>query len=132
MAEKATNTIPIESFRSDVDDWDTWAIKFQKAIKLSTNAAEQRLPVLALDWIVFKLDDKALAIYENCEKDTWENLKNGMSQKLVSKTDIYRWKAGKLKPKWDGVEPFMALANKCKRSVDKYEKGLTADGKAEK
>ena len=132
MAERATDDIPIDPFRADSDDWDTWAIKFEKAIRLATKAGEDRLLVLALDWIMFKLDEKAFAIYENCAKDTWANLKADMSQKLVSKSDIYRWKAGKLKLKWDGIEPFMSLANKCKRAVDKYEKNLTPDGKVEK
>ena len=66
--EKATHSIPVADFQSDVDSFDDWIRRFEGAVVLATNAPEDRKETLYKKWLGLKLDTKARELYNGCNQ----------------------------------------------------------------
>ena len=90
MTERATSSIPVDTFSTDRDDFGEWIKLFEDAVRLATGATEdERLKVLFRQWLPIKLDTRARTIYSNCTKDGWEDLKTEFRDcSSIPKTDI--------------------------------------------
>ena len=121
-AEKAANSIPVDTFKFNVDDFDEWIDMFENAVILATNVTEEeRKKDCFKRWLPLKLDAQARSIYGNCKKTAWDDLKSEFKQLLVDPQERYNWRAGHSNIVWDGKESFHALGTRVKRKVDKYE-----------
>ena len=128
MTERATSSIPVDTFSTDRDDFGEWVKLFEDAVRLATGATEdERLKVLFRKWLPIKLDARARTIYSNCTKDGWEDLKTEFRDLLIDPQDRYNWQAHRTTITWDGVESFHSLATRVRRSVRLYEKQAVWD-----
>ena len=128
-SERAASSLPIENYKSNVDDFDAWIERFESAVALATNpATEARKEELCLKWLPLKLDDEALAILKQVPAQaTYRETITSLKKLLIDPVEQYKWKAMKTQIKWDGKESFQALATRVKRLVDKFEKHLSAE-----
>ena len=128
-SERAASSLPIENYKSNVDDFDAWIEKFESAVALATNpATEARKEELCLKWLPLKLDDEALAVLEQVPAQaSYHETITSLKSLLIDPVEQYKWRAMKTQIKWDGKESFQALATRVKRHVDKYEKHLSAE-----
>ena len=130
-SERAANSIPIERFKAGEDDFDEWVDLLEEAVKLATNPqTEERKHALLLDWLPLKLDDEARAIYKQCGGVTWPERKAAMKELMIDPQEVYKWKAKVGKITWDGKESFHRLATRVKRAVDKFDKDMNDESKA--
>ena len=71
MADKPAYSLPVSSFRSDQDDFDSWIELFEASVKVAHPAADEAaIHALNLKWLPLKLDDDARTIYGSKTKDT--------------------------------------------------------------
>ena len=130
MAEKATSTIPIEKFKSGKDDFDEWVTLFEQAVLLATNAPAARHAALFLAWLPLSLDSSAKDVFRQVPANSsYAEAKALLKTLLVDPCEEYKWQLWKSNITWDQKESFHSLATRVKRSVDKYEKHLDAEGK---
>ena len=62
--EKAASSINCKDFCSNVDHFEQWVTKFERAVKLATNVREDtQLFYLYKEWLPLKLDKPAYAIW---------------------------------------------------------------------
>ena len=128
--EKPATSINCKDFRSDVDDFEQWVTKFERAVKLATNVRDDdQLAYLYKEWLPLKLDDAAYAIWMQTTKTRWLDLREELIGLLVDPQEKYKWQAKLTTIKWDGKESFHALASRVKRAVDKYDKEMSQDYK---
>ena len=122
MAEKVTNSLPIDPFCSEKDDFEDWILRFESAVVLSTNATDKaRKHSLFQDWLSLKLDNRSRIILATCKETDWDKLKLELRELLIDPQEKYDWRARRTKITWDGKESFHILATKIMRSVDKYD-----------
>ena len=94
--ERVSGELPVDKFpygTADAD-WEQWVRRFEKAVKVATNAATpERLEELCLLWIPLKLNDEAQSIYEKCankERD-WQSLKAELAEALEDPMIRRKW-----------------------------------------
>ena len=122
MGDRPALTLPVEKFRSDVDDFDSWISMFEKTVGMCHPTADDAAKTeLYLNWLPLKLDDKAQLTYSGVSAQTWVEFKKEFKKALIDPQEEYNWHAHRLTIVWDGVESFQALATRVKRSVDKYD-----------
>ena len=120
MGEKASSSIPVETFRPEVDDFDEWIVMFENAVVLACNPLnDARKKELWRMWLPYKLDDSTRMIYNNCVKQVWAERKAEFRSLLRSPEEKYRWRAGHTRLVWDGEDSFHVLATKVKRTLDR-------------
>ena len=120
--ERATHSIPITDFQSDVDSFDNWIKRFEDAVVLSTNAPDDRKETLYKRWLPLKLDTKARELYDGCDQTAaWLAIKTELKNRLVDPQDKYNWQIRRTTITWDGKEDFHVLGNRIKRCVDLYD-----------
>ena len=121
--EKATNDIPIEDFDQEVHDPEEYFERFESAMELATGVTDDaRKAVLLKKWLQIKLNAAARMILKSCDMSAeWEALIAEFKSKLITPQDRYNWRSGKRKITWDGRESFHVLAERVKRTVDRYE-----------
>ena len=121
--ERATRQIPIEDFDQEVHDPDEYFERFESAVGLATGVTEAtRKGVLAKMWLPMKLNAAARMILRSCNNAAaWAALIAEFKSKLITPQDKYNWRSGKRKITWDGRESFHVLAERVKRTVDRYE-----------
>ena len=131
VTNERASSIPVDSFRSGVDDLDEWFEIFENAVKLAMNpSSDDRKWQLCKSWLPIKLDSEARAVYKQIPSTlTYEQTKAQLKDRLVDPNEVYKWKAMKTQIVWDGKESFQALATRVKRAVDNYEKELDDNGK---
>ena len=131
VTNERASSIPVDSFRSGVDDLDEWFEIFENAVKLAMNpSSDDRKWQLCKSWLPIKLDSEARAVYKQIPSTlTYEQTKTQLKDRLVDPNEVYKWKAMKTQIVWDGKESFQALATRVKRAVDNYEKELDDNGK---
>ena len=128
--EKPASSINCKDFRSDIDDFEQWVTKFERAVKLATNVRDNdQLYYLYKEWLPLKLDEAAYAIWLQTTKTRWPDLREELISLLVDPQEKYKWQAKLTTIKWDGKESFHALASRVKRAVDKYDKEMSQDYK---
>ena len=122
MGDRPALTLPIDKFRSDIDDFDSWIQMFEKTIDMCHTVADDNArSELYKNWLPLKLDDKARLTHSGVSANTWDEIKSEFKKALVDPQDEYNWHARRMTIVWDGVESFQALATRVKRSVDKYD-----------
>ena len=122
MAEKTTNSLPVEVFRPDEDDFEEWILRFETAVVLATNVTDKaRKSQLCRNWLSLKLDDRSRIILGNCKKTDWDELKVELRDLLIDPQEKYNWRARRSTIVWDGKESFHVLAANVKRAVDRYD-----------
>ena len=121
--ERATSEIPIEEFDQDVHDPDEYFERLETAMELATGVTDaDRKAVLLKKWLSMKLNAAARMILKSCDLTAdWETLIAEFKSKLVTPQDKYNWRSRRKRITWDGVESFHVLAEKAKRTVDRYE-----------
>ena len=121
--ERATSEIPIEEFDQDVHDPDEYFERLETAMELATGVTDaDRKAVLLKKWLSMKLNAAARMILKSCDLAAdWETLIAEFKSKLVTPQDKYNWRSRRKRITWDGVESFHVLAEKAKRTVDRYE-----------
>ena len=132
MTEKAPNQLPLDKFESGKDDIDDWIERFEKAVRLATNAqSAARRNKLYLEWLPLWIDEPARAVLGQIPTGTVyqtandvKGVKDLLKELLVDPNEVYQWRAMKKKVTWDGKEDFQVLATRVIRAVDKYEKDL--------
>ena len=73
--ERAASSINCKDFCSDVDDFEQWVVKFERAVKLATNVRDDtQLYYLYKEWLPLKLDEPAYAIWLLTTKTRWPDL----------------------------------------------------------
>ena len=128
MADKPAYSLPVSSFRSDQDDFDSWIELFEASVKVAHPAADEAaIHALNLKWLPLKLDDDARTIYGSKTKDTWPEVKPELKQLLVNPEDRYNWHARRSTIVWDGQESLHALATRIKRAVNKFDTEATEE-----
>ena len=121
-AEKVANSLPIETFNPEQDDFDEWIARLEMAIVLATNVTDnKRKDQLCRDWLSLKLDDRSRIILGNCKEKEWSKLKEELGNLLIDPQERYNWRARRSTITWDGRESFHVLAAKVKRAVDKFD-----------
>ena len=69
-AEKVANSLPIETFNPEQDDFEEWIARLEMAIVLATNVTDnKRKDQLCRDWLSLKLDDRSRIILGNCKEE---------------------------------------------------------------
>ena len=122
MAERPACALPIEDFRSDIDDFDSWVELFESAVKVAHPAADEgALEALNLMWLRLKIDDEARTIYGSATETTWINVKKELKMLLVNPEERYSWLARRSTIMWDGKESLHALATRIQRAVNKFD-----------
>ena len=122
MAEKVTNSLPIDPYCPEKDDFEDWIIRFESAVVLSTNVTDKaRKHSLFLKWLSLKLDNRSRIILATCKETDWDKLKLELRDLLVDPQEKYDWRARRKTITWDGKESFHVLATNIMRSVDKYD-----------
>ena len=120
--ERATSSIPVETFNSDRDDFTEWVGLFEDAVRLATGATEaRRLLVLFRQWLPIKLDARARVVFSNCTKQDWAELKTEFRDLLIDPQERYNWQARRTTIVWDKKESFHSLATRVKRAVKLYD-----------
>ena len=121
--ERATSEIPIEEFDQDVHDPEEYFERFEAAMELATGVTDAaRKAVLLKKWLPLKLNAAARMILKSCDLAAdWEALIAEFKSKLVTPQDKYIWRSRRKRITWDGVESFHVLAERVKRTVDRYE-----------
>ena len=128
--ERAASSINCKDFCSDVDDFEQWVVKFERAVKLATNVRDDtQLYYLYKEWLPLKLDEPAYAIWLLTTKTRWPDLREELIGLLVDPQEKYKWQAKLTTIKWDGKESFHALASRVKRAVNKYDKEMSQEYK---
>ena len=88
--EKITNSLPIDPFRPDADDFSEWILRFETAIFLSTNVTDKaKKELLCQNWLSLKLDDRSRIILGNCKETDWEKLKEELRGLLTDPQEKY-------------------------------------------
>ena len=122
--ERATHSIPVDTFRSEEDSFDDWIKLFEDAVVLSTNAPEDRKEALYKKWLPLKLDKRTRDLLKNCDLAArWETLKAALKALLIDPQEQYNWQTRRTTLVWDKKESFHAFANRVKRLVDLYDGG---------
>ena len=120
--EKITNTLPIDTFRPESDDFGEWIVRFETAIFLSTNVTDKaKKELLCRNWLSLKLDDRSRIILGNCKETSWEKLKEELKGLLTDPQEKYNWRARRSTIIWDGIESFHVLASRIMRAIDRYD-----------
>ena len=121
--ERATNQIPIEDFDQEVHDPEEYFERLETAMELATGVTDDdRKAVLLKKWLPMKLNAAARMILKSCNQAaTWPALIAEFKSKLVTPQDKYNWRHGKKRITWNGRESFHVLAERVKRTVDRYE-----------
>ena len=115
-------SLPINKFRSEIDDFDDWIHMFEKTVDMCHNTADaNRRQELYRNWLPLKLDDKARLTHSGITGANWAEIKTEFKKALIDPQDEYNWRARRMTIIWDGIESFQALATRVKRSVDKYD-----------
>ena len=130
--ERGASSIPCPEYNHKTDNFDSWIIKFEKAVDVATNApTHARRQVLYKQWLPLKLDKEAEAILHQVPATlSYDDTIARLKELLIDDTEIYKWKSYQTTIIWDKVESFQALATRVTTAVDKYEKDLNATGKA--
>ena len=128
MSDKRALSLPIRDFKTGVDDVDDYFKLFEMTIDLvqptSGANAEADREVFLKSWFPLKLDEKGMKILNGIDitaDTTWDEIKTSFKQALVDPQEEYNWHARRQAITWDGVESFLDLATRIKKSVDKYE-----------
>ena len=92
-------------------------------MELATGVTDaDRKAVLLKKWLSMKLNAAARMILKSCDLAAdWETLIAEFKSKLVTPQDKRNWRSGRKRTTWDGVESFHVLAERAKRTVDRYE-----------
>ena len=92
-------------------------------MELATGVTDaDRKAVLLKKWLSMKLNAAARMILKSCDLAAdWETLIAEFKSKLVTPQDKCNWRSGRKRSTWDGVESFHVLAERAKRTVDRYE-----------
>ena len=92
-------------------------------MELATGVTDaDRKAVLLKKWLPLKLNAAARMILKSCNLAAdWEVLIAEFKSKLVTPQEKYSWRSGKKKTIWNGRESFHVLAERAKRTVDRYE-----------
>ena len=128
MSDKRALSLPIRDFKTGVEDVDDYFKLFEMTIDLvqptSGANAEADREVFLKSWFPLKLDEKGMKILNGINivpETTWDQIKTAFKQALVDPQEEYNWHARRQAITWDGVESFLDLATRIKKSVDKYE-----------
>ena len=122
MAERLVNSIAVERYSADSDDFDSWVEMFEAAIELAHNPADDAKEGLFKKWLPLKLDEHGRSVLKNCDMTkTWAALKEDLKKLLVNPEDKYSWLARTRVITWDGKESLHSLATRVKRAVDKFD-----------
>ena len=128
MSDKRALSLPIRDFKTGVDDVDDYFKLFEMTIDLvqptSGANAEADREVFLKSWFPLKLDEKGMKILNGIDitaDTTWDEIKTSFKQALVDPQEEYNWHARRQAITWDGIESFLDLATRIKKSVDKYE-----------
>ena len=62
MAERLVNSIAVERYSADSDDFDSWVEMFEAAIELAHNPAEDAKQGLFKKWLPLKLDEHGRSV----------------------------------------------------------------------
>ena len=123
--ERAASSINVKDFDSTKDDFEEWIILFEKAVKLATGATGDRQEILYKEWLPLKLDAHARGLHRDIDEiATWAHTKNALASSLIDPQEKCRWQEKLVTVTWDGKENIQALANRVKRSVDKYNRDM--------
>ena len=123
--ERGASSINVRDFRPDEDDFESWVLLFEKAVKLATNVRErQALYELFMEWLPLKLHSTAYATYRQATSTTWPALKKELIGLFIDPQERYKWQAKHTTIKWDGKESFHHLAARVIQAVDKFDKGM--------
>ena len=69
--ERGASSINLRDFQPDQDDFESWVLLFEKAVKLATNVREQQaLYDLFMEWLPLKLHSTAYATYRQAASTT--------------------------------------------------------------
>jgi len=120
--DKATSTIPVDTFRTSHDDFDEWIKLFEQAVVLGTGVTEaDRKIQLWKSWLPYKLDDEARIILRSITTQVYADIKTELQKLLIDPQEAYNWQTNRSTIQWDGKESFHALAVRVQRAVDKYD-----------
>ena len=76
MAERSVNSIAVDRYRADCEDFDSWVEMFEAAIELAHNPAEDAKEGLFKKWLPLKLDEHGRSVLKNCDMTkAWAALK---------------------------------------------------------
>ena len=129
--ERAASSLAVDTFKSGVDDFETWVDLFERAVYLATGARDQdTLYALYMQWLPLKLDLAAMNVLGQAVAVDWLPLKTELIRLLVDPQERYKWQSRLTTIKWDGKESFHSLAARVKRAVDKYDKEMPDEFKA--
>ena len=114
------SSIPVDTFRTGLEDLDEWFEIFENAVNLAMNpSTDERKSELCKAWLPIKLDAEARAVFKQIPTTlTYAQTKAQLKDRLVDPNEVYKWKAMKSRIIWDGKESFQALATRVKRAVD--------------
>jgi hypothetical protein len=120
--DKATSTIPVETFRTSHDDFDEWILLFEQAVVLGTEVTDaDRKVELWKSWLPYKLDDEARVILRSITTNVYAEVKADLRKLLIDPQEAYSWQTNRSTIQWDGKESFHSLAVRVQRAVDKYD-----------
>ena len=115
-------SIPVDSFQSNEDDFETWVQLFESAIILAyPTATAAELKQYFIKWLPLKLDNEARSIYKNVTAAEWKDKKEELTKLLVNPEEKYNWLAQRSPIMWDGKESLHTLAAKIIMAVNKYD-----------
>ena len=121
---KTIHSIPVEKFKSDTDDFESWIELFEAAIEIAYNGAtDAERRNAARRWLPLKLDDKARNTLTLVNGETWELLKENLQKALINPQDENKWRSRTPFIVWDGIESFQCLGTRVKRAVNRLHKG---------
>ena len=126
MADKtqSAHALAVGTYRYGVDDFSEWVKKFEGAVGLAHGVEPgDKKDALCLKWLPLKLDETAVATYENCTKVTWAEIKPELAKLLIDPQEKYDIFAGRNPIKWDGKESFRQLATRIKRRINRHDLG---------
>ena len=123
---RGASSINCRDFDSKKDDFGRWIQKFEKAVKLATNArdGDDQLHFLYKEWLSLKLDDDATSHLDtlDTERLDWDQIKDQLAELLIDPQEELLWRSREVTVVWDGQESVHLLANRIKRGVDKHYK----------
>ena len=108
--ERATSTIPVDTFRTSHDDFDEWITLFEEAVVLGTGVTDAlRKAHLWKRWLPYKLDEEARIILRGIAAVEYADIKRELRKLLVDPQEAYNWQTNRTTVQWDGKESFHAL-----------------------
>ena len=117
--DKATSTIPVETFRTSHDDFDEWILLFEQAVVLGTGVTDaDRKVELWKSWLPYKLDDEARVILRSITTNVYAEVKADLRKLLIDPQEAYSWQTNRSTIQWDGKESFHATRKSSERSIN--------------